>query len=221
MGAGEDDELEDIFAEAAAAPPPAATAPAAAVVAAPAAEESSSEEEESSDEEVQVVMTSSSASSSRPGGMHVINKVSTGFTAETVAAAADDGGGGGGDGAAPGVAVTTSSAVTTTTSASSKSLEMPRINEEDERVFGMDLDALGDKPWRRKGADLTDWFNYGLVVLREVALCCDVFHFVVSLPLPLCGALANLTKQICDFFITHNITTVSTSARGRRTARSR
>nr|CDI53973.1 uncharacterized protein BN887_05733 [Melanopsichium pennsylvanicum 4] len=28
-------------------------------------------------------------------------------------------------------------------------------------IFDIDLDALPDKPWRRYGADLTDYFNYG------------------------------------------------------------
>lgn len=28
-------------------------------------------------------------------------------------------------------------------------------------VFDVDIDSLDDKPWRRPGADITDYFNYG------------------------------------------------------------
>lgn len=28
-------------------------------------------------------------------------------------------------------------------------------------IFDVDLAAMADKPWRRPGADISDWFNYG------------------------------------------------------------
>ncbi len=32
---------------------------------------------------------------------------------------------------------------------------------ENKDVFDLDLDAFEDKPWRKPGADMTDYFNYG------------------------------------------------------------
>jgi hypothetical protein len=29
-------------------------------------------------------------------------------------------------------------------------------------LFDLDIDSLGDKPWRRPGANPADWFNYGM-----------------------------------------------------------
>ena len=36
--------------------------------------------------------------------------------------------------------------------------EGPFLNEE---AFDLEIDQLEDKPWRRQGEDITDYFNYG------------------------------------------------------------
>jgi hypothetical protein len=33
------------------------------------------------------------------------------------------------------------------------------------------MNALADKPWRRPGADLSDWFNYGFDEISWEAYC--------------------------------------------------
>lgn len=44
-----------------------------------------------------------------------------------------------------------------------ESLQMPGATSEGEQmtVYHIDPSSLSEKPWRRPGADLTDWFNYG------------------------------------------------------------
>lgn len=34
-------------------------------------------------------------------------------------------------------------------------------NYEGENLFDLELDGMEDKPWRKPGADITDYFNYG------------------------------------------------------------
>ena len=36
-----------------------------------------------------------------------------------------------------------------------------RLPYPNESVYSADMDALADKPWKRPGADISDWFNYG------------------------------------------------------------
>jgi pre-mRNA 3'-end-processing factor FIP1 len=38
-------------------------------------------------------------------------------------------------------------------------------------ILEVDLSALADKPWRRPGSDLSDWFNYGFDELSWEAYC--------------------------------------------------
>ncbi|KAL1713697.1 hypothetical protein EV715DRAFT_295829 [Schizophyllum commune] len=38
-------------------------------------------------------------------------------------------------------------------------------------IIDLDLAALADKPWRRPGADLSDWFNYGFDEISWEAYC--------------------------------------------------
>ena len=47
------------------------------------------------------------------------------------------------------------------TLASSGHLDMSAILYEGKPIFNVDLDSLEDKPWRKPGADITDFFNYG------------------------------------------------------------
>ncbi|PPQ99531.1 hypothetical protein CVT24_005321, partial [Panaeolus cyanescens] len=38
-------------------------------------------------------------------------------------------------------------------------------------ILEVDLDALADKPWRRPGSDISDWFNYGFDEISWEAYC--------------------------------------------------
>lgn len=38
-------------------------------------------------------------------------------------------------------------------------------------ILELDLNAMADKPWRRPGADISDWFNYGFDELSWEAYC--------------------------------------------------
>ena len=38
-------------------------------------------------------------------------------------------------------------------------------------ILEIDLSALAEKPWRRPGADLSDWFNYGFDEISWEAYC--------------------------------------------------
>ncbi|EAU92353.1 hypothetical protein CC1G_00572 [Coprinopsis cinerea okayama7 len=38
-------------------------------------------------------------------------------------------------------------------------------------IFEFDLNALADKPWRRPGSDISDWFNYGFDEISWEAYC--------------------------------------------------
>jgi len=38
-------------------------------------------------------------------------------------------------------------------------------------VLDLDLAAMADKPWRRPGSDLSDWFNYGFDEISWEAYC--------------------------------------------------
>lgn len=38
-------------------------------------------------------------------------------------------------------------------------------------ILEVDLNALADKPWRRPGSDISDWFNYGFDELSWEAYC--------------------------------------------------
>lgn len=38
-------------------------------------------------------------------------------------------------------------------------------------VLEVDINALADKPWRRPGSDLSDWFNYGFDEMTWEAYC--------------------------------------------------
>lgn len=50
----------------------------------------------------------------------------------------------------------------TAASKSKSSLDLDTVgNYKDEPIFDINLDTLEDKPWRKPGADITDYFNYG------------------------------------------------------------
>jgi pre-mRNA 3'-end-processing factor FIP1 len=38
-------------------------------------------------------------------------------------------------------------------------------------ILELDLNAMADKPWRRPGSDISDWFNYGFDELSWEAYC--------------------------------------------------
>ncbi len=38
-------------------------------------------------------------------------------------------------------------------------------------ILELDLNALADKPWRRPGSDISDWFNYGFDEISWEAYC--------------------------------------------------
>lgn len=38
---------------------------------------------------------------------------------------------------------------------------LPQTGKQQKSVFELDIDALEDKPWRKPGVDITDYFNYG------------------------------------------------------------
>ena len=38
-------------------------------------------------------------------------------------------------------------------------------------ILEVDLNSLNDKPWRRPGSDLSDWFNYGFDEISWEAYC--------------------------------------------------
>lgn len=38
-------------------------------------------------------------------------------------------------------------------------------------IFEVDIAAMADKPWRRAGSDISDWFNYGFDELSWEAYC--------------------------------------------------
>jgi pre-mRNA 3'-end-processing factor FIP1 len=38
-------------------------------------------------------------------------------------------------------------------------------------IFEVDLSAMGEKPWRRPGSDISDWFNYGFDEISWEAYC--------------------------------------------------
>ena len=38
-------------------------------------------------------------------------------------------------------------------------------------ILEVDLNAMADKPWRRPGSDISDWFNYGFDELSWEAYC--------------------------------------------------
>lgn len=38
-------------------------------------------------------------------------------------------------------------------------------------ILDVDLAALADKPWRRPGSDISDWFNYGFDEISWEAYC--------------------------------------------------
>jgi pre-mRNA 3'-end-processing factor FIP1 len=55
---------------------------------------------------------------------------------------------------------------------SHNSLDPDAIGTMDGRpIIDVDLSALADKPWRRPGSDLADWFNYGFDELSWEAYC--------------------------------------------------
>lgn len=39
--------------------------------------------------------------------------------------------------------------------------DQSKVGEELPLIYDVDPSSLNDRPWRRPGADLTDWFNYG------------------------------------------------------------
>lgn len=38
-------------------------------------------------------------------------------------------------------------------------------------ILEVDLTAMADKPWRRPGSDISDWFNYGFDEISWEAYC--------------------------------------------------
>lgn len=38
-------------------------------------------------------------------------------------------------------------------------------------ILEVDLGAMADKPWRRPGSDISDWFNYGFDEISWEAYC--------------------------------------------------
>lgn len=38
-------------------------------------------------------------------------------------------------------------------------------------IFEVDMDALAEKPWRRPGSDISDYFNYGFDEVSWEAYC--------------------------------------------------
>jgi len=38
-------------------------------------------------------------------------------------------------------------------------------------ILEVDLGAMTDKPWRRPGSDISDWFNYGFDEISWEAYC--------------------------------------------------
>lgn len=38
-------------------------------------------------------------------------------------------------------------------------------------ILEVDLTAMNDKPWRRPGSDISDWFNYGFDEISWEAYC--------------------------------------------------
>jgi pre-mRNA 3'-end-processing factor FIP1 len=51
---------------------------------------------------------------------------------------------------------------TTSTNPSAQNIQSESsLPPEDESLFSLDLNEFQDKPWRRPGADITDYFNYG------------------------------------------------------------
>lgn len=43
----------------------------------------------------------------------------------------------------------------------SQSGPSPIVAQNQKNVFDLDIDTLEDKPWRKPGVDITDYFNYG------------------------------------------------------------
>ena len=56
---------------------------------------------------------------------------------------------------------TASNQLQSSTSAGPPSDHPFRLPYPNEAVYSTDMDAMADKPWRRPGADVSDWFNYG------------------------------------------------------------
>ncbi len=53
-------------------------------------------------------------------------------------------------------------------------------------ILEVDLNALAEKPWRRPGSDISDWFNYGFDEISWEAYCYRRREF---------GELANMLKS--------------------------
>lgn len=130
-------------------------------------EEEESEEEEEEEDRVSFVLQSSSSSSQpynanapihikpKPAaskwGSQPTGSPQPASSAAGVATAAPT--------ASPGAPTPSRSTAPSTSSSSQRHpFALPFPNE---AVYEMELESVLDKPWRRPGADLTDWFNYG------------------------------------------------------------
>lgn len=65
-------------------------------------------------------------------------------------------------------------------------------------ILEVDLSAMADKPWRRPGSDISDWFNYGFDELsweaychrrREIGEVANVLKANVIVSLPRCSSM--------------------------------
>lgn len=54
-----------------------------------------------------------------------------------------------------------SSSASASASSSSGAVHPFRLPFPNESLYSLDVAGMADKPWRRPGADITDWFNYG------------------------------------------------------------
>ena len=68
-------------------------------------------------------------------------------------------------------------------------------------ILDVDLGAMAEKPWRRPGSDISDWFNYGFDEISWEAYCYRRRDL---------GELGNVLKvnvMVCAFLYTANCST--------------
>ncbi|ORY42563.1 Fip1-domain-containing protein [Rhizoclosmatium globosum] len=116
-------------------------------------EDGEEEYEEDSDEDIEIVMDTAQA---KPAAAPInIKTTSTAAAADPAAAAA-----------------ASAAAAALAGTAKSNALDINAVGQVDGKdLFDLDVDSIEDKPWRKPGADITDYFNFGFNETTWRAYC--------------------------------------------------
>ncbi|KAF8203897.1 hypothetical protein BJ912DRAFT_1090676 [Pholiota molesta] len=70
-------------------------------------------------------------------------------------------------------------------------------------ILELDLNAMADKPWRRPGSDISDWFNYGFDELSWEAYCYRRRDLGEMANVLKTNVIVRALSAICHFYLCH------------------